>query len=197
MVKEEKKKTKKKEEKHEHKEHAHEKKEEVHEKKHEETVEPVHEKKEHEKKAEPKKKRKKPAKKPESKLFITRGKRKQSIARATISEGKGIVRINSKNLASINNSYIREIIKEPLRYIGPEANNIDISVNVNGGGVMGQAQAARTAIANALIVYFDGMNLKEKFDAIDHSMVVDDTRRVESKKFRGPKARARFQKSYR
>ena len=200
MVKEEKKKTKKKEEKHEHKEHAHEKKEDVHEKKHEEkieTTEPVHEKKEHEKKAEPKKKRKKPAKKPESKLFITRGKRKQSIARATISEGKGIVRINSKNLASINNSYIREIIKEPLRYIGPEANNIDISVNVNGGGVMGQAQAARTAIANALIVYFDGMNLKEKFDAIDHSMVVDDTRRVESKKFRGPKARARFQKSYR
>ena len=62
---------------------------------------------------------------------------------------------------------------------------------------MGQAQAARTAIANALVAYFDGMNLKEKFNSIDRSLIVDDTRRVEPKKFRGPKARARFQKSYR
>ncbi len=62
---------------------------------------------------------------------------------------------------------------------------------------MGQAQAARTAIANALVEYFGEMNLREKFVEIDRSLVVEDTRRVEPKKYRGPKARARYQKSYR
>jgi small subunit ribosomal protein S9 len=148
-------------------------------------------------KAEPKAKKKKAPKKEAKKVFVVRGKRKESIARATISAGKGVVRVNSLNVSSINNHYIREIIVEPLRYIGPEANNVDISITIRGGGVMGQAQAARTAIANALAKYFDGMNLREKFLAIDKSLIIEDTRRVETKKFRGPKARARFQKSYR
>ncbi|MFH0884421.1 MAG: 30S ribosomal protein S9 [Candidatus Micrarchaeota archaeon] len=143
------------------------------------------------------KKRKGAPKKPETKVFVARGKRKESVARATITQGKGVIRINSQKLESLNNPYIRDIIREPLRYIGPEANSVDISVNVNGGGAMGQAQAARTAIANALWMYFDQMNLRKKFVEIDRSLVIEDTRRVETKKFRGPKARARFQKSYR
>ena len=142
-------------------------------------------------------KRRKAARKPQSKTMVARGKRKESVARATISEGKGVIRINSQNLDSLNNPYIREIIREPMRYIGPEANGVDISVNVNGGGAMGQAQAARTAIANALVMYFEGLNLKQKFSDIDRSLIIEDTRRVEPKKYRGPKARARFQKSYR
>lgn len=153
-------------------------------------VEAKHEKKET-------KAKKKAPKKEAKRVFVVRGKRKESVARATISPGKGVIRLNSQNVSAINNHYIREIIVEPLRYIGPESNNVDISITVNGGGVMGQAQAARTAIAHALAVYFDGMNLKEKFDAIDRSLLIEDTRRVETKKFRGPKARARFQKSYR
>jgi small subunit ribosomal protein S9 len=148
-------------------------------------------------KAEKPKAKKKGSKKEAKKVFVVRGKRKVSVARATISAGKGVVRLNSLNIASINNHYIREIIAEPLRYVGPEANTVDISITVRGGGVMGQAQAARTAIANALAVYFDGMNLREKFLGIDKSLIIEDTRRVETKKFRGPKARARFQKSYR
>lgn len=143
---------------------------------------------------EPKKKK---APKKVTRAFVARGKRKESVARASIKAGKGVVRINTLNISAINNPYIREIIREPLRYIGPEANNVDISVNVNGGGTMGQAQAARTAIAHALMLYFDQMNLRDKFLSIDRSMVIEDTRRVETKKFRGPKARARFQKSYR
>lgn len=147
--------------------------------------------------AEPKKKKKSAPKKEARKVFTARGKRKESVARATIQAGKGVIRMNSLNINSINNHYIREIIAEPIRYIGPEANSVDISINVRGGGVMGQAQAARTAIANALARYFEGMNLKEKFTSIDRSLIIEDTRRVETKKFRGPKARARFQKSYR
>lgn len=136
-------------------------------------------------------------KKAPSRVFVARGKRKESVARATIRAGKGVVRINSQNLSAINNPYIKEIIREPLRHVGPEANDVDISVNVKGGGTMGQAQAARTAIANALVLYFDQMNLRQKFIGIDRSLVIEDTRRVEPKKYRGPKARARFQKSYR
>lgn len=146
---------------------------------------------------EPKKRRKGGAKKPAARVFVARGKRKESIARATISAGKGVVRFNSMNLESLSNRYVKDIIREPLRYIGPGANDIDISVSVNGGGMMGQAQAARTAIAHALVMYFDEMGLKQKFADIDRSLIVEDTRRVEPKKFRGPKARARFQKSYR
>lgn len=153
-------------------------------------------KKKAEKKPKPRKKKAK-KKKPAKKVFIARGKRKESVARATIQEGKGVIRVNSLNIASYTNPYMREIVKESLRYMGPEANNVDISVNVNGGGVMGQAQAARTAIANALAMYFEDMNLKQKFIEIDRSLVIEDTRRVEPKKYRGPKARARFQKSYR
>ncbi len=151
----------------------------------------------HAPKPESRAKKKKAQKKEARKVFVVRGKRKESVARATISAGKGVIRLNSLNVSSINNHYVRDIIVEPLRYVGPEANNVDISITVRGGGVMGQAQAARTAIANALSMYFEGMNLKQKFIDIDRSLIVEDTRRVETKKFRGPKARARFQKSYR
>jgi len=146
---------------------------------------------------EKKTKRKKKARKKAARVAVARGKRKECKARARIKEGKGAIRINKKSLESFNNKYVREIVREPLRYLGPEANEIDISVNVEGGGVMGQAQAARTAIAKALVEYFDKMNLKEKFGSIDRSLLIEDTRRVEPKKYRGPKARARYQKSYR
>jgi len=143
------------------------------------------------------KKGKKGAKKPKTKVIVARGKRKEAIARATIKSGNGAIRVNRVLLESYSNPFVREIIREPIRYIGPEANTVNISVNVIGGGAMGQAQAARTAIANALVNYFEEANLKEKFVSIDRSLVVEDTRRVEPKKFKGPKARARYQKSYR
>jgi small subunit ribosomal protein S9 len=145
----------------------------------------------------PKPKRKTKSKKKQKKVFVARGKRKESVARATIQEGKGVIRINSLSLTALSNRYVKEIIREPLRYVGPEANSVDISVNVYGGGSMGQAQAARTAIAKALTMFFEDQKLKEKFISIDRSLVIEDTRRVERKKYCGPKARARYQKSYR
>ncbi len=154
-----------------------------------ETPEP---KKETKKKATKKKKAKKA-----TRAVVARGKRKECVARATVREGKGLVRFNRMQVSALNNSYIQQIITEPLGYVGAEANGIDVSVNVSGGGTMGQAQAARVAIANALILYFQDKKLRDKFISIDRSLVVEDTRRVETKKYRGPKARARYQKSYR
>lgn len=150
------------------------------------------------KKESPKKKtaKKKKAKKT-TRAIVARGKRKECVARATVKEGNGVVRLNKMQVTSLNNRYIQQIIMEPLGYIGADANSIDVSVNARGGGAMGQAQAARVAIANALILYFQDKKLRDKFISIDRSLVVEDTRRVETKKYRGPKARARYQKSYR
>src|SRR3989338_667267 len=147
---------------------------------------------------EPKKDETKSKKKKKKQALVLRGKRKESIARATIRAGKGNVRINHMKLeAYYSNKYIRDIVRQPLSYLGPETLSIDISIDVIGGGMIGQAQAARTAIANALVEYFPDQNLKEKFLSIDRSLLIEDVRRVEPKKFKSPKARARFQKSYR
>ena len=161
------------------------KKEETEEKKLDGTVKPVKEKKTRKPKA------------AKNKTLVVRGKRKTSIARATITVGKGRVFFNRISVDGLNNKYVRGIILEPLKYLGKEATEVDLYITTNGGGTMGQAQAARTAVAKALTDYFDQLNLKDKFAAIDRTLLIEDTRRVESKKYRGPKARARFQKSYR
>ena len=141
------------------------------------------------------KKKTKAKSKPAESVF--RGKRKESIARASIRKGKGVVRVNRVNLKAIDNKYIRETIAEPLSLAPELASQVDISVNVVGGGSMGQAQASRVAIARALIGFSGDQDLKRRVIEHDRFMFAEDSRRVEPKKYKGPKARARFQKSYR
>jgi len=128
---------------------------------------------------------------------VTRGKRKECLARASIRKGKGVVRINSLLLDAIPNRFAREIIREPLGMAPEVASEVDIAVSVVGGGVMGQAQACRMAIARALVEYSSDPALKARMVERDRFMIAEDFRRVEPKKYLGPKARARFQKSYR
>ncbi|MDD2655285.1 MAG: 30S ribosomal protein S9 [Candidatus ainarchaeum sp.] len=129
-------------------------------------------------------------------MEVARGKRKTSVARASVKEGSGRIRVNSLLSSAIHNRYIRDMIEEPLRVAGPEGNKVDVDVSMYGGGEMGQAQAARTAIARALAKYF-GEGLKNTYDEADKYFLCEDPRRVEPKKYKGRKARARFQKSYR
>lgn len=143
-----------------------------------------------------KKKTKKGARK-KNDAIVTRGKRKESVARASICAGKGIVRINSLNLNAVSNRYIREIISEPLKIASEVSPSVDIYVYVKGGGAMGQAEASRLAIARALVSYSNDEALKLKMLEHDKFLVAEDSRRIEPKKYKGPKARARFQKSYR
>ncbi len=128
---------------------------------------------------------------------IKRGTRKTAVARAVVSEGKGRIRINKLDINAIDNKYIKEILMEPFALIGERAAKVDVHVSVKGGGAMGQMQAARTAIAKGLVEYFEDEKLKEKYFELDKHLVVDDVRKVEPKKYKGPKARARYQKSYR
>lgn len=125
-----------------------------------------------------------------------RGKRKRAIARATVKAGSGRIRVNSRLVSSSVNRYFRELVEEPLALLGPDGLKVDVSVSVRGGGEMGQAQACRTAVARALAQYF-GEGVAAKYKEDDTYLLREDPRRVEPKKYKGPKARARFQKSYR
>lgn len=134
------------------------------------------------------------------KVIQTAGKRKTAVARATIREGKGRVRINHKPVEIIEPEIARFTIMEPLILAGEEiVSKVDIDVKVEGGGFMGQAEAARVAIVRALVEWTNDMNLKEKFMKYDRTMLVGDSRRTEPHKpnrsTKGP--RAKRQKSYR
>jgi len=138
------------------------------------------------------------AKKPKSGAITTRGKRKEAIARATITKGKGLVTINKFSLDALTDRHVQAMISEPLNLASDIASGVDLRVSVFGGGPSAQAQACRTAIARAIIKYSnDDPALKTKLVEHDRTILVEDSRRVEPKKYKGPKARARFQKSYR
>ncbi len=129
-------------------------------------------------------------------VVIASGKRKSAIARAYISKGKGIVRINNMLLDAYP-EYFRQIIKEPLLLAEKYRDKVNIKVKVNGGGAISQAEAARTAIAKALAEFTKDEELKRLFMEYDRTLLVSDTRRKEPKKQLGRGARKRRQKSYR
>jgi len=127
----------------------------------------------------------------------TSGKRKTAIARATIKPGKGRIRINKVPLEIYSTELARLKIQEPLAIAAKKVQKIDIMVNVHGGGVMGQADAVRTAIAKGLVDYFQDEELKKMFLEFDRSLLVNDPRRKEPKHPLGRGARKKRQKSYR
>ena len=130
------------------------------------------------------------------KIIQTKGKRKRAVARATLKEGKGKVRINGKILDVIEPKLVRMKIREPLLLAGEVAGNVDISVNVFGGGIMSQADACRLAIAKSLVKHTK--KLEKVFLDYDRQLLVADVRRKEtSKPNRHGQARSKRQKSYR
>ncbi|MBN1786207.1 MAG: 30S ribosomal protein S9 [Candidatus Methanofastidiosa archaeon] len=134
------------------------------------------------------------------KIVQSSGKRKTAIARAVLKEGKGRVRINDKPIVLVQPELARIKMLEPLLIAGNDVSStFDIDVKVNGGGVMGQADACRMAIARAIISYTGDMDLRDRYIAADRSMLKGDTRRTEQHKpntsSQGP--RAKRQKSYR
>ncbi|UCC92535.1 MAG: 30S ribosomal protein S9 [Thermoplasmata archaeon] len=131
------------------------------------------------------------------KVINSSGKRKTAIARATIKDGKGRIKINSVPLEILEPELARLKMMEPLELAGDMVVKVDIDVNVNGGGVMGQATATRTAIARGLVDYFEDEELRAKFRAFDRSLLVNDPRRSEPKHPLGRGARKKRQKSYR
>lgn len=131
------------------------------------------------------------------KVVNVSGKRKSAIARATVKEGRGRVRINRYPLEIYEPEIARLIMQEPLLLAGERAKKVDIDIRVSGGGYMGQAEAARTAIARGLVEFFGDEELKNHFLSYDRSLLVNDPRRKLPKKPLGRGARKKRQKSYR
>lgn len=132
------------------------------------------------------------------KVLVLSGKRKTAVARATVRAGKGRIRVNNIPVEIFEPKLARDKIMEPLILVEDEVwKQLDINVKVSGGGFMGQAEAVRIAIAKCLLKWTKSTRLRTALRDYDRTMIAGDPRRKEPKKFGGPGARARGQKSYR
>ena len=125
------------------------------------------------------------------------GKRRTSKARVVVSEGKGRVRVNNVPVHLMEPYMAKSKIMEPLLLLGEYRDKVDISVKTTGGGFLGQAEAARIGIAQGVVKFTKSKRLRSRYLEYDRTMLSGDPRRKEPKKFGGPGARRRKQKSYR
>jgi len=131
-------------------------------------------------------------------IIIASGKRKTATAKASLWPGNGVVRVNSIPIDFIEPKMSRLKLKEPLILAGDIVNKVNIDVDVIGGGVTSQAEAARLAIAKSLVDFTKNDKLKEIFLTYDRTLLVADVRRKEpAKPNRHGQARSKVQKSYR
>lgn len=141
-------------------------------------------------------KKAKPKEKKERVVHVS-GKRKKAIARATIRNGKGTIRLNSQPLDIVQPRHVRLIVLEAVELAGDAAKEIDISVSTNGGGIMGQAEAAALSIAKGIVEWTGSEELKKTYDFYSHNLLVADSRQREPNKPGRSSARASAQKSKR
>jgi small subunit ribosomal protein S9 len=146
-----------------------------------------------------------------NKIDLYPAQRKTCRALATISKGNGKVRINNIPAEILEPKLAKEMVLTPLNILGEIRNRVDISVKVQGGGFMGQAFASAVAISRALTGEGKGgrdpkdhpltksmrEEVRRKIMEFDRHLLSGDPRQTESKKFGGPGARRRKQKSYR
>ena len=126
-------------------------------------------------------------------IINTIGRRKTSVARVYLQNGKGAITVNSKELAAYFPSEILQtIVKQPLAATDVDG-DYDLTINVDGGGSKGQAEAVRLAISRALVE----INEEYKPTLKKEGFLTRDPRMVERKKYGRRKARRRFQFSKR
>ncbi|MDE1724551.1 MAG: 30S ribosomal protein S9 [Thaumarchaeota archaeon] len=137
--------------------------------------------------------------------------RKTARAHAFITKGAGRVRINNIPVEMVQQEVAREVMLGPLEVAGDIRNKIDLSVRVKGGGFMGQSYASAIAISRAMTGWTKTRkepkdhpltrtvreDLRKRLNDYDKHLLSGDDRRKEPKKFGGPGARRRKQKSYR
>nr|ACY71273.1 ribosomal protein S16 [Chrysomela tremula] len=133
------------------------------------------------------------------------GRKKSATAVAYCKRGRGVLKVNGRPLSQIEPKMLQDKLQEPILLLGKDKfSAVDIRVRVNGGGHVSQIYAIRQAISKALVAYYqkyvDEASKKELKDILiqyDRTLLVADPRHCEPKKFGGPGARARYQKSYR
>mmetsp|Transcript_14010 Transcript_14010/g.38284 ORF Transcript_14010/g.38284 Transcript_14010/m.38284 type:complete len:145 (+) Transcript_14010:41-475(+) len=133
------------------------------------------------------------------------GRKKTSTAVAFVKKGTGLIKVNGSPISLLQPEILKLKTYEPMLLLGNDKfANVDIRVRVKGGGTTSQIFAIRQAIAKGMVAYYQKYvdeaskkEIKDIFIQYDRSLLVADPRRREPKKFGGPGARARYQKSYR
>ena len=121
------------------------------------------------------------------------GRRKAAIARVILNDGKGNITINNRDFKDyFPNPQLQYVVEQPLNLL-QASGKYDIKVNLDGGGVKGQAEALRLGIARALVK----LNAENKPALKAGGFLTRDPREVERKKPGQPKARKKFQFSKR
>jgi small subunit ribosomal protein S9 len=133
----------------------------------------------------------------ERKVVISKGSRKTAAARCYLTEGKGRVYFNGIPLELYPIEMVRLKIMEPLILAKDVWIRIDARIEAFGGGIMGQAEAARMALARAMVKFAESKEVEKIFKDYDRTMLVGDHRRTESEKWMRYGARRWRQKSYR
>jgi small subunit ribosomal protein S9 len=126
-------------------------------------------------------------------IINTIGRRKTSIARVYVQPGKGQITVNERELADYFKSEIHQTLVKQALVLTKADGNYDVTVNVEGGGIKGQAEAIRLGIARALV----NINNENRPALKKEGILTRDSRMVERKKPGRRKARRRFQFSKR
>ncbi|MCB0635417.1 MAG: 30S ribosomal protein S9, partial [Lewinella sp.] len=118
------------------------------------------------------------------------GRRKSSVARVYLTQGKGAIQVNGREFKEyFPQDYIQQSITDPFKTVEIDSNIYDLKVTVDGGGYKGQAEAIRMAISRALVKLNEDFRKPLK----DKKYLTRDSRVVERKKYGKPKARKSFQ----
>ncbi|MDO9510654.1 MAG: 30S ribosomal protein S9 [Bacteroidales bacterium] len=126
-------------------------------------------------------------------IINTIGRRKTAVARIYIKSGSGKISVNNRDYTEyFPTGILQYVVRQPLETVN-EADKFDISANLTGGGITGQAEALSLAISRALCE----MNVEHRPPLKEKGLLRRDPRMVERKKPGQPKARKKFQFSKR
>ena len=130
--------------------------------------------------------------------IVVSGKRKRAVAKAILTEGSGKVSINENNYENLHffdKLKIEEVLRIVENVLGKK--DFDVEISVRGGGEKGQIEAARVALAKAVVKFEKSEKLEKAFSEYDRNMIVADVRRKEAYKPGDSKARSKRQSSKR
>ena len=121
------------------------------------------------------------------------GRRKTAVARVYVAQGKGNITVNKKDMAEyFTTATLQYKVNQPITMTNNDG-NFDITVNVYGGGITGQAEAIRLALSRAMCE----LDAENRAILKPEGLLTRDPRMVERKKFGQKKARKKFQFSKR
>ncbi|HXW36851.1 MAG TPA: 30S ribosomal protein S9 [Nitrososphaerales archaeon] len=135
--------------------------------------------------------------KTQPKIKLYSGARKTAKATAALVPGKGRIKVNGTPVEVYEPEIARLHMLGAAMVVGDLREKYDVDISVSGGGFMGQADAAAMALSRAYVDQVRGSEVRDRINAYNKYLLSGDPRQAEPKKFGGPGARRKRQKSYR